>query len=149
MSVLSTKFTLTAEDEKLIVAAIRNAESNTSGEIKVHIESSSQGDPFDRGLEMFVRLGLRKTHLRNGVLIYVATEDRQFAIIADEGIDRLVPENFWEGIKHKMKQHFGRKQFVQGIIAAVSMTGEQLKLHFPHAGENDRNELSDEVSKGK
>src|SRR5574344_1289405 len=61
------------EDENMIVAAIKKAELNTSGEIRVHIESEcKEGNPLARAIYVFNMLGMYKTAARNGVLIYVA-----------------------------------------------------------------------------
>lgn len=138
----------TPQEEQAIIGAIKMAESKTSGEIKVHVESQCNGDPFERALMVFSQLEMHETHLRNGVLIYLAMEDRRFAIIADEGINELVPDNFWEEIKLTMQKHFKNGAFATGIATAVLMAGEQLKLHFPHDGSKDENEISDDISMG-
>jgi uncharacterized membrane protein len=135
------------DEEEAIIQAIKEAELNTSGEIKVHIEAKSNGDVFGRALEVFKELNMHQTEQRNGVLIYLATTDRTFAIVADEGINRVVPENFWENIKDKMTADFKQGAFVIGLQTGIQMTGEQLKSHFPYQS-GDKNELSDELSLG-
>jgi uncharacterized membrane protein len=84
----------TAEQQAVILAAVREAEGETSGEIRVHIETSFKGDVLDRAAWIFGKLGMQKTALRNGVLFYLAVEDRKFAIIGDGGIHAKVPEGF-------------------------------------------------------
>ncbi|MCK9219369.1 MAG: TPM domain-containing protein [Bacteroidales bacterium] len=136
------------QEKEEIKAAIMNAELDTSGEIRIHIENSCSGDVMDRAAFIFKKLRMNKTELRNGVLIYLAVKNRRFAIIGDKGIHARVPETFWTDIKTEMLNHFREDQFTEGLIAAVTSTGEQLKKHFPRASD-DVNELSDEISFGK
>ncbi len=133
------------EQQNEILQAVKNAELNTSGEIKIHIEKKCYGDVLDRAAYIFKKLGMHKTNLRNGVLIYLAVETRKFAIIGDAGINSKVPENFWDNIKDNMLQEFKKGNFTEGLIEAVTQVGMQLKEYFPHE-KNDINELSDEIS---
>lgn len=130
------------EDIKL---AIKMAELDTSGEIRVHIELNCNKPSVERALEVFKLLKMDRTEDRNGVLLYLAVSSRKFAIIGDEGINKIVPENFWEDVKSKMLIHFREANFAQGIIESIQMVGDKLKTHFPHH-RNDMNELSDEIS---
>jgi uncharacterized membrane protein len=136
------------EDRKRIVQAIGEAELNTSGEIKVHVEISYSGELLDRAASVFARLGMHKTELRNGVLFYLAIRKRQFAVIGDAGINRVVPETFWDEIKSVMEAHFKNSQFAEGLVKGIIMAGEQLKKNFPHQ-QDDVNELPNELSYGK
>lgn len=135
------------EEEKLIKQAILNAELDTSGEIRVHIENRCNGDVMDRAAFVFDKLKMQNTELRNGVLIYLAVKNRKFAIIGDRGINEVVPENFWDDIKQTMLNHFREGEFTKGLTEAIRMSGKQLKEHFPYQ-KNDTNELSDEISYG-
>lgn len=137
----------TEEEEKAIVDAIRMAEKETSGEIKVHVESKCENDAFLRGIELFAELDMHETEQRNGVLFYIAMDSHKFSIIADEGINHVVPENFWDEIKKVMRNRFKEGNIVQGTCKGISMAGEQLKAHFPFQ-DDDENEISDEISKG-
>lgn len=137
---------LTEVDEKEIVSAIQQAEKNTSGEIRVHIERSCKVDPFDRALEVFQHLKMDNTKEENGVLIYLAIDDRQFVILGDRGIDKVVPTDFWESTKELMLHHFKKQDFKQGLIDGVLKAGDQLAKHFPWQSD-DKNELSDEISR--
>ncbi|MGB0524293.1 MAG: TPM domain-containing protein [Flammeovirgaceae bacterium] len=137
----------TPEEEKALIQAIEEAEQATSGEIKVHVESTCKNDAFARALELFAELDMHETAQRNGVLFYLAMESHKFAIVADEGINRVVPENFWEEIKKNMRNRFKEGKFVAGIQKGITMAGEQLKMHFPYQ-DDDENEISDELSKG-
>jgi uncharacterized membrane protein len=138
---------LTQEEENEIVEAICTAERNTSGEIRVHIENSTTLDPFDRAMEVFHYLNMDQTELKNGVLIYIAVEDRTFVICGDKGINDLVTTDFWDTTKDVMVSHFKQNQFKQGLIEGILRAGEQLKTYFPWQ-EGDVNELSNEISKG-
>jgi len=138
---------LTKEEEQAVVNAIGMAEKETSGEIRVHIEKTTSIDAFDRALEVFHLLEMEKTHLKNGVLIYVAIQDKSFVICGDEGINDLVENDFWDTTKEVMVAHFKNGNFKQGLIDGITKAGEQLKRYFPYE-EGDTNELSNEISKG-
>lgn len=132
-------------DEQRIITAIREAEMNTSGEIRVHLESDPKGDIMKEALRTFHRLGMHKTKQRNGVLILLAPQQRQFAIIGDEGIDEVVPEDFWNEERDIIQEHFRRGDYGDGVVAAIQRVGEKLKAFFPRQ-DDDVNELSDEIS---
>ena len=138
---------LTAEEEQEIVNAILKAEKNTSGEIRVHIEASAKMDHFSRAQQVFHFLKMDNTKDQNGVLFYVAVDDRKFVIYGDRGIDKAMPNDFWESTKDIMAQYFGQGDFKQGIVEGILKAGKELKIHFPWE-EGDTNELSDAVSKG-
>jgi uncharacterized membrane protein len=135
--------------EEMILSAIREAEKNTSGEIKVHIESAVQGDVFERSLEIFAKLAMHDTEHRNGVLFYVAMRSHRFAIVADKGINQVVPEGFWDEIKDLLHENFKKSAFTEGLAKGILMAGDQLKAHFPYQGKGiDKNEISDDISTG-
>ncbi|MBR9846370.1 MAG: TPM domain-containing protein [Algicola sp.] len=138
---------LSAEEEQDIIKAIRKAEQNTSGEIRIHIENSSKLDAFDRAMEVFHYLKMDNTKQQNGVLIYVAVEDKTFVIYGDKGINDVVPEGFWDSTKDVIQSHFKHGNFKQGLIEGVLKAGQQLELHFPWI-HGDINELPDDISKG-
>ncbi|MCM4163578.1 MULTISPECIES: TPM domain-containing protein [unclassified Arenibacter] len=138
---------LTANEELEIVNAIVGAEKNTSGEIRVHIEPTSKKPHFERAQEVFHFLKMDNTKEENGVLIYIAITDKKFVIYGDKGIDRAVPDNFWDNTKTILENHFKKGDFKQGIIEGIYMAGKELETHFPWR-HNNTNELSNEVSKG-
>ncbi|MEL6303930.1 MAG: TPM domain-containing protein [Bacteroidota bacterium] len=138
---------LTSEEEQEIVQAILEAEKNTSGEIRVHIEASATIDHFSRAQQVFHFLKMDNTKDENGVLLYVAVNDRKFVIYGDRGIDRVVPRGFWDATKDVIANHFKKGDFKTGIIEGILKAGEELEQHFPWE-HGDTNELSDEVSKG-
>ncbi|MEX1189315.1 MAG: TPM domain-containing protein [Bacteroidia bacterium] len=141
------KTKLNHQEEEKIVAAIGQAEKLTSGEIRVHIESVCKGDPLDRGANVFFDLKMNETRDRNGVLIYIALKDRKLAILGDSGINKVVPDGFWDQTSKLMVDHFKREEFARGIEQAVLMAGEHLQKYFP-LKDDDTNELSNEISKG-
>jgi uncharacterized membrane protein len=136
------------EQKDNIRKAVREAEQNTSGEIRVHIDKHCKGDVLDRAAYVFEKLHMHRTKLRNGVLFYLAVEDRRFAILGDAGINAVTPENFWEEIKSAMVASFSEGDFTGGLVRGISMAGTQLKDHFPWKKE-DVNELSDDISFGE
>lgn len=146
MGLLSHGF-LSAEDKDLIHAAIREAEKDTSGEIRLHIEPYCKMDLMDRAADIFGFLEMHKTALRNGVLFYVAYEDHQFAILGDVGINAVVPPHFWEDIRDTVIAKLKEGKAGEGLSKGILMAGEQLKAHFAYH-KHDKNELSDEISYG-
>lgn len=128
-----------------MVAAIQEAEKNTSGEIRIHFDSHSHQATLDRAAQVFAELKMHKTALRNGVLIYVALEDHKLAILGDAGINTKVPDHFWDDIKNKMVERFKTGQICEGVCEAVRVAGQQLKVFFPYQAD-DQNELSDDIS---
>lgn len=144
----TNKAFFTETEEQQIVNAIQKAEKNTSGEIRVHIEPTFKGDDvMERAIAVFNDLKMFETDARNGVLFYVATEDKQFVILGDDGINKVVPDNFWETTKNKVINQFKQGQFAQGLIDGIEEAGQQLKTYFKYQSD-DINELSDEISKG-
>jgi uncharacterized membrane protein len=138
---------LSKEERLKVNESIKAAELNTSGEIRVYIESRIKGDVLDRAAYIFRFLGMQKTKDRNGVLFYLAIENRKFAILGDAGINAKVPDNFWDEIKEKLSSHFTGGNFSDGLAESILMAGEQLKKHFPWK-EKDVNELNDDISYG-
>ena len=138
---------LTKKEEEEIISAIKIAEKNTSGEIRVHIESTSEKDHYERALEVFHLLKMDTTKDQNGVLLYVAVHDKKFVIFGDKGINDVVPKNFWDTTKDVIQHHFKEGNFKQGIIDGILKAGKELQTHFPWQID-DTNELSNEISKG-
>ena len=138
---------LNREEDQRVVEAIRQAERNTSGEIKVHIENRCKGDVEQRSLFIFDKLKLNETQLRNGVLIYLAIKDHKFAILGDKGINDVVKEGFWNDVKDLMLSHFKEGRFAEGLEQGIQRCGEKLKAYFPYQLD-DINEVSDEISYG-
>jgi uncharacterized membrane protein len=136
------------EQQAQILASVKEAEKETSGEIRVHIESSLKADVLDRAAWLFKKLGMDKTAERNGVLFYLAVVDRKFAIIGDAGINSRVPAGFWDDISELLRKNFSEGNFTEGLSEGIIMAGNQLKTHFPYK-EDDVNELPDEISFNK
>jgi uncharacterized membrane protein len=138
---------LTPKEESRIVTAIKEAEHNTSGEIRVHLESKNKDKPtLDYVLKVFQKLGMTKTKAKNGVFFYVDTKHRNFIILGDEGINKVVPENFWKSITEKVTTQFKQGNYAQGLIDGIEEVGIKLKNYFPYQSD-DINELPDEISK--
>ncbi len=131
------------------MAAIQEAERNTSGEIRIHLENRTKPDRsiMLQAAKAFNHLGMDDTEQHNGVMIYFAVEDQRFAILADRGINEVVPAGFWNDIAQQMSERFKREEFVQGLTEGVHAIGEQLKQYFPYQAD-DINELPDEISYG-
>ncbi len=137
----------TDEVKARIEAAIQIAESNTSCELRVHIEDNCPEDPLDRAAFIFAQLEMHKTKLRNGVLIYLALGSHKLAIIGDVGINVKMAANAWDEIYTSMIEHFKQDQYEQGIIRGVELVGKSIKAFFPIES-NDKNELSNQVTTG-
>ena len=135
----------TKEQQAQILAAVKEAENETSGEIRVHIEKHCQEDVLDRAAWIFKKLGMQNTAERNGVLFYLAVSDRKFAVIGDSGINAKVPSGFWDDVKEVLRKNFRDGRFTEGLSEGIIMAGTHLKRHFPHS-KDDVNELPDEIS---
>jgi len=136
---------LTASEKEEIQECIRLAELKTSGEIRVHIDKKCPSDPFEKAVTIFNKLKMYQTRDRNGVLIYLSFSDRKLAIIGFQGINEVVPPDFWESTKNELIFRFKRNEFTQGIIDAVTEAGKQLQQYFPLKSD-DKNELSNEIT---
>lgn len=140
--------TFSKEQKEKIVQAIKDAEMNTSGEIRLHIENNCPEDVMDRAAYWFAELKMHKTELRNGVLFYIALNHRKFAILGDIGINSVVPESFWNDTKEAMLPFFAEGNYTEGLSIGIKMAGEKLKQYFSYQ-KDDINELDDEISFGK
>lgn len=125
--------------------AIVQAELNTSGEIRVHIDKRCKEEPMKMAIAVFEKLGMHKTEQRNAVLFYLAIDDKKLAILGDKGINEAVPTNFWDEIRDLMVSHFKKGEFTDGLSKGIVMAGEQLKSAFPYQSD-DTNELSNEIT---
>lgn len=144
----TTRDFLSPQDEQEIVQAITDAEKGSSGEIRVHIETNSNKEPLERAKEVFFELGMDKTKDRNGVLFYICINSRFFVILGDEGIDKKVQnENFWEGTRELIINHFKQEKYKEGLILGITKAGKKLQLLFPDTSSSN-NELPNEISKG-
>ena len=139
---------LTEEEESRIIKAIQQAELDTSGEIRVHLESNIEKPSMQHAQEVFYQIGMQKTKAKNGVLFYVDVTNNVFTILGDKGINETVPDNFWDSIKNNMIQAFKQEQYTEGLVNGILEVGNKLKQYFPYQTD-DVNELSDEISKSK
>ena len=139
---------LTADQQATVVDAVRLAEKGTSGEIRIHIDGDCPSTALERAEAVFEKLGMHRTKLRNGVLIYLACNTKVFSIIGDKGINDVVPEHFWEDVIDMMGIEFRAGRFTEGLSQGVLMVGEKLRAYFPYQ-KDDVNEQPDEISFGK
>ena len=137
----------TEAQKKQITDAIKDAEGNTSGEIRLHVEKKCKINVLDRAAYIFSKLKMHQTEKRNGVIFYLAVDDRKFAILGDAGINAVTPDNFWDEIRDVVQEYFKENRFADGLAKGIRMAGEALKEHFPHQSD-DVNELSNEISFG-
>ncbi len=140
---------LTPAQEAALVAAIKQAELQTSGEIRLHLEDKCPTpEPLDRAAQVFAELQMHRTQLRNGVLFYLAWQTRQFAVVGDAGINSAVPDEFWETVKEIVVEYFRQEKYVAGLEHGIRLVGEQLRQFFPYNAATDVNELADDISYG-
>jgi uncharacterized membrane protein len=133
------------EEEARIIEAIRQAELDTSGEVRVHIEADLKKPILDEAIRTFGRLNMHRTEARNGVLIFLAPQKRELAIVGDEGINAVVPPNFWDEEKNLMVSYFRKGEYCEGVVQAIAQVGQKLREFFPYHSE-DVNELPDDIS---
>ena len=136
-----------ADEKQVIANAIKNAELNTSGEIRVHIEPKCKEDVLDHAAFIFEKLEMHKTENRNGILFYLSLDDHKFAVIGDVGINQKVGDEFWEIVKNEMIPLFKENKMVAGLAMGIEKAGIELKKYFPYQSD-DKNELDDEISFG-
>lgn len=132
-------------DQPRIVEAINTAEQLTSGEIRVHVQPRAGGEIRNVAERTFERLGMTKTALRNGVLLFIACEEQRFVILGDDGINTKVPAGFWNEIAAKLTIRFQHREFTEGIVEAIHSAGEELRHYFPRA-HDDVNELTNDIN---
>lgn len=138
---------ISKDQEVRVVDAIRLAELNTSGEIKVHLDQYCKGDPLKRARELFGKLGLHKTKQRNAVLIFVALDDQKAAIFGDEGIHTQLDPDYWTVEMDVMIQHFKKGDIAGGLIQVVTDIGQKLKELYPYDAQTDTNEVANDISR--
>jgi uncharacterized membrane protein len=150
MSLFRRKPLFNPDQQQLIVSAIKAAETNTSGEIRVFVESRCRFvDPLDRATEVFAGLHMEGTAARNGVLVYVALKDRQLAIYGDKGIHEKVGDEFWNRLVRQILSHFNKANYAEGIAHVVGEIGQALHQYFPYDRGSDINELPDDIVFGR
>lgn len=145
------KLPLTKEEQQQVVAAIQRAEKNTTGELRVFMESRcSYVDAIDRAKEIFAELGMRNTERRNAILVYMAYDDHQFAILGDEEIyTKAGGAEFWKHAAQVFQDHLRNNRMTEGFVACIDELGSALAQHFPYDPAVHRNELPDEIVFGK
>lgn len=142
---MSAETFFTEVQKEAIRNSITNAETKTSGEIRVHIEEICTENAIVHAERIFAKLKMHETKQRNGVLFYLAIDSRVFAIYGDKGIHEKVTAQFWDAASAVMEQYFKKGEFTEGLIAGITVAGEQLAEHFPRA-KDDKNELTNDIS---
>ena len=145
LKIKSVRDYFTPEERERLTEALKEMELKTSAEIRIHLEKKCPSDPLDRAAYIFGKLGMHKTALRNGILLYVALEDHKFAFIGDVGINAVVPPNFWTDLRQKAQKYFSEGLYTQSLLEVIEETGLYLQKFFPY-NKNDINELPDEIS---
>lgn len=135
----------TKEEQQRIIDKIREVETKTSGEIRVHLARNAGEPILQDAVRVFQRLGMQDTKARNGVLIFMVPKKHRFAIVGDEGINEVLPAHFWENVVEEAESQFRQRKFLEGVCQAIDRIGEHLAAHFPYE-EEDVNELPDELS---
>ena len=138
----------TAAQQETIVNAIKLAEKQTSGELRVHIETECKRPVMERAIEVFHALKMDETQLHNGVLIYIAIGAKKMAVVGGEGINKKVGQYFWDGTIAQLRDDFATQNYTQGLCGAVTEIGKKLKVYFPIQA-NDTNELLNDISFGE
>jgi uncharacterized membrane protein len=147
---LAKKDFFSIEEKNIIVSAIREAEQQTSGEIRVYVESHCRFvEALDRAAEVFTILKMGETSGHNAVLIYLAVKDRQLAIFGDYGIHEKVGEEFWTKEVIHMLTHFQNNHYADATAKVILDIGAALKYHFPYDRQTDVNELPDDIVFGR
>ena len=136
---------LSLEEQASVVSAIKNAETKTSGELRIHIELRCPKDPLARAAALFSQLKMDKTDLRSGVLIYCALKDHRFALYGGAGIHARLGQIYWQELAEKVKQEIRSHSLAAGLALAAETIGGSLSEHFPRAAD-DHNELPDDIS---
>ena len=142
---LFKKKLLSSIDEARLIEAIQSAESKTSGEVRVHIEETCDGDAVEECKKLFEKLNMHQTKDRNGILFFLAIKSKSFAVWGDEGIHKNVSDEFWESITACAISNFKQHDLITGLEKAVEMCGEKLQLYFP-LEHNDKDELTNDIS---
>lgn len=149
-SLFKKKEFFSEKDKEQIVEAIRMAERETSGEIRIYVESkNAYVDAIDRAAEIFFKLKMQETHHRNAILLYIAMKDQQLALYADEGIYQKAGAEYWDAAVKNMLAQFTKENISNGIEQCIAQIGQTLKEKFPYNPTEDKNELPDEIVFGK
>ena len=145
---MKTKHLFAALDHDRITAAIQEVEKHTTGEIRVYVSHRRVSDPRHAGAHQFVKLGMDKTRHRNAVLIFIAPESQNFAVLGDTAVHAQCGEAFWENVAGAMRDLFRQGKFTEGILHGIDTAGKRLAQHFP-PDRADRNQLPDSVVEGE
>ncbi|MBX7148290.1 TPM domain-containing protein [bacterium] len=141
----SPSFFFSKKERETIINKIKHAELKTSGEIRVHVTGKKPDDLYAYAIKLFEEMGMTATQKRNGVLIVLASKLNHFTIIGDEGINNVVPQNFWQDVVESVTPHFKQNFFAQGLCIGIEQIGNKLIQYFPYE-KQDVDELSNEIT---
>jgi uncharacterized membrane protein len=142
---MQTRDFLSTIKHERIVQAIREAESKTSGEIRIFIQRGKlKSDPLVAAQKKFHQLRMQKTGQQNAVLIFVAPRVHKFAVVGDKAIHEKCGDEFWQRVVDGMRAHFQNEKFSHALIEAIKEIGKLLAAHFPKTPGN-ANEVPDEI----
>jgi len=142
---MATNKFLNNQQEQQVIEAISKAEQRTSAEIRIHLEEECSGGALEEATQVFHELGMDHTEQQNGVLIYVASEDRKAAIFGGKGIHSKVENDYWDQVLKSLLDHFKNDAFVEGLEDAIQQVGQKLSEFFPYQ-QGDTDELTNEIS---
>ncbi len=137
---------LTEKQMASLVEAIQTAEDHSTGEIRVHIDATTEGNNAQTAVDVFRRLNMHKTKERNAVLFHINFEQKYLTIIGDEGIHQKVSQQYWDDLHDRMTSMFAQGHYFEGVKNAILETGTELKKHFPINESGNPNELPNEIT---
>ncbi len=132
-------------EQHMLIEAVAQAELETSGEIRLHIENFCFGNEIKRSEKVFTKLNMHKTKERNGVLIYIATFSKKIAVVGDEGIHQKLGNEFWQKLVNELIKDFRENRKAPALAKCILACGEQLGKFFPIKSD-DENELTNTIS---
>ena len=145
---MRTREFLSKLEHDRIVQTIREAESKTSGEIRVFVQRGKlKSDPLAAAQKKFRQLRMHKTHESNAVLIFVVPRAHKFAVVGDKAIHEKCGDEFWQRVVTRMRTHFQNENFSDALVEAIKEIGSVMASHFPKTLGN-ANELPDDVIEG-
>ena len=135
------------------------SEQRHSGEIRIFVEAGLPASylwrhlwhntPLEvlarqRALMLFGKLRLWDTEHNNGVLIYLLLAGHKIELVADRGLNAVVPTAEWQAMALRMGAAFAAGRFEDGLTQALEEVSAPLVAHFAvQSGAENQNELPD------
>ena len=136
---------ITPEEQNRLLDKIARIEKRSSGEVRIHVTDRRSNDPLQEARRTFTSLGMSATRRRNGVLVFLSLPSRKFAIVGDEGIDRVTPAEYWDGLRDTLAARFAAGEYCEGLLEILDRVEAVLAEHFPYQ-KGDVDELPDDIS---